>query len=211
MNDLISYAYDFISYFMLQPSLKKYPIRRIVLFGSVARGDYATKSDIDMFIDMETLDKINLLSREIEKIKTNFFESDRMKKWNKLNIANNVNVTIGELEEKKWDDLRRSMHSHAMVVWDRFFDREIKDAKPYAIMKWSIGVKDVNKRVTLARKLYGYKQKGKLYNGLLKEINARLIAKGVILVPIEHINRLRELLGDMKIRYNLIDVFIKQP
>ena len=120
MNDLVSYAYDFVSYLILQPSIKKYPISRIILFGSVARDDYTKKSDIDIFIDMPNLGKISLLSREIEKIKTNFFESERMKKWSRLDIANNFNITTGKLKEKKWDDLRKSMQSHAVLIWAKF-------------------------------------------------------------------------------------------
>lgn len=209
MNDSVAYTYDFVSYLMLQPSLKKYPINKIILFGSVARGDYTKKSDIDIFIDLTNPDKINLLSREIEKIKTNFFGSERIKKWNQLNIANNFNIIIGKLKEKKWDDLRRSMLSHAMLIWARFFDIEKKDLKPYALIKWSIGVKNTNKRVSAARKLYGYKQKGKKYKGLLEEINAKLIGKGIALVPTEHINRFRELFNNLKIKYNIIDIFIK--
>ena len=77
-----------------------------------------------MFIDMPNLGKINLLPREIEKIKTNFFESERMKKWSRLDIANNFNITTGKLKEKKWDDLRRSMQSHAVLIWAKFFDIE---------------------------------------------------------------------------------------
>ena len=206
MNDLTSYTYDFISYLMLQPSIQKYSIDKIILFGSVARGDYTKKSDIDIFIDIANLDKITLLSKEIEKIKTNFFEAERMQKWNKLNIANNFNIIIGKLEEKKWDDLRRSMHSHAISIWTRFFDIEKRDLKYYTLIKWAIGVKDTNKRVNVARKLYGYKQKNKKYKGLLEETSAQLISKGVALVPTEHINKFRKLFNKLKVKYALKDV-----
>ena len=209
MNDLVSYAYDFVSYLILQPSIKKYPISRIILFGSVARNDYTKKSDIDMFIDMPNLGKINLLPREIEKIKTNFFESERMKKWSRLNIANNFNITAGKLKEKKWDDLRRSMQSHAVLIWAKFFDIAKKDLKSYALIKWKTGVKNINKRINTARKLYGYKQKGRVYKGLLEETNAQLIGKGVALVPTEHINMFRELFSNLNVEYNIVDVFIK--
>lgn len=209
MNDLVSYAYDLVSYLILQPSIRKYPINRIILFGSVARNDYTKKSDIDIFIDISNLEKISLLSREIEKIKTNFFESERMKKWSRLNVANNFNIVIGKLKEKKWDDLRRSMQSHAILIWAKFFDIAKKDLKSYALIKWKTGVKNINKRINTARKLYGYKQKGKIYKGLLEETNAQSISKGVALVPTEHINRFRELFNNLKVRYNIVDIFIK--
>jgi len=209
MNDLMSYTYDFVSYLMLQPPIKKYPITKIILFGSVARGDYTKRSDIDLFIDIANLNKISSLSNEIEKIKTNFFESERMKKWGRLNIANNFNIAIGNLKEKKWNELKRSMHSHAILIWARFSDIGEEELVPYALIKWNIGMDNASKRVNIARKLYGYKQKGRTYAGLLKEIDAKLIGKGIALVPAEHINRFRELFTNLEIKYNIVDVFIK--
>ncbi|MDO8740993.1 MAG: nucleotidyltransferase domain-containing protein [Candidatus Woesearchaeota archaeon] len=208
MNDLVSYAYDFISYLSLQPFFRKYALNKIILFGSVARGDFTKKSDIDIFIDVLSTNKIDLFTREIEKTKTSFFESERMKKWNRLNISNNFNVVVGSLKDEKWSDLRKSMQTHAMSLWSGFFIMEKKGLKSYALVRWVTGAKNTNKRVSIARKLYGYKQKGKKYTGLLEETSSKTVGKGVALIPIEHVNRLRKLFDGLEVKYSLMDVFI---
>ena len=48
-ENLISYAANFVS-FLLDEKIAKH-INRIVLFGSVARGNFDKESDIDVFID----------------------------------------------------------------------------------------------------------------------------------------------------------------
>jgi len=46
-NELVSYAMDFASYL----ALKVDGIDRIVLYGSVVRGDFDENSDVDLFVD----------------------------------------------------------------------------------------------------------------------------------------------------------------
>ena len=48
--ELISYAMDFVSFFM-QNSKNLDRINTIILFGSVARGEANKKSDIDLLVD----------------------------------------------------------------------------------------------------------------------------------------------------------------
>ena len=50
-KSLIGYAAGFVSFIM--DSRVGEDINRIILFGSVARGDFGKKSDIDLFIDTE--------------------------------------------------------------------------------------------------------------------------------------------------------------
>ncbi len=49
--ELIAYAMDFCS-FLLKSEMAN-EIKKIILFGSVARGDFDSESDIDIFIDTE--------------------------------------------------------------------------------------------------------------------------------------------------------------
>ena len=52
-NELIAYAMDFSSYLLSKVS----DIDKIILHGSVARGDFDEDSDIDLFIDCD--EKLN--------------------------------------------------------------------------------------------------------------------------------------------------------
>ncbi len=50
-NELIAYASDFVSY--LLSKFKEGEINRVILHGSIARGDFDEESDIDLFIDVK--------------------------------------------------------------------------------------------------------------------------------------------------------------
>lgn len=206
MNKLVSYTYDFVSYLMLQPDLNKFNIERIILFGSVARHDYDEKSDVDIFIDTKNK-KIDGLRKIVDKIKSDFFNSERFDKWRLLNMKNEFSIIVSNLQDDKWKDLRRSMHSHGIVLYDRYLEGKKEDLRAYSLIKWEIGSKENNKRVNLARKFYGYKQKGKEYTGVLVDMDATLIGDSVVIIPSQHTNRIRHILNTLKIKYKIKDIY----
>ncbi len=208
MNELTAYAYDLVSYLALQPFFNKQPINQIILFGSSARQDYNKKSDIDIFID--TLNISNNLKSQIEKAKDNFLNSDRAKKWASLNIKNEFSIIVGKLEDRKWSDLGRSMHSHAIILWKRYQETSNEGAEPFALVKWSVGAKETNKRINLARKLYGYSQKGKRYKGIFEALGINPIGDGIAIIPINYTNQFRKLLNELGVKYILKDIFVKK-
>lgn len=210
MNDLVAYTYDFVSYLTLQQFFSRYAVRQIILYGSSVRGDYNRKSDIDVFIDISTLKNINSLKSFVEKSKNDFLNSERLKKWINLNIKDEFNIIIGNLKDKKWSVLRRSMHSHAVVLWGRYYEGVNEDLEPHALLKWSVGAKEVNKRVNLARKLYGYSQKGKHYQGIFEKFNIKPIDDGIAIVPSEHVNTFRKIFNELGARYILRDIYVKK-
>ena len=66
-NELIAYAMDFASYLISKVD----GIHRIILHGSIARGDFDDESDIDLFIDVSDIKmekKIKLLRKLIIKL-----------------------------------------------------------------------------------------------------------------------------------------------
>jgi len=210
VNDLVAYAYDFISYLTLQSFFNKYPIRQIILFGSSVRNDYNKESDIDIFIDISILKAVNNIKKQIEKAKNNFLNSDRIKKWVNLDVKNEFSIAIGRLNDKKWSDLRTSMHSHAVVLWTRYHEKIKEDLQPFVFLKWSAGAKDANKRVNLARKLYGYSQKGKHYRGIFEKLNIKPIDDGIAIIPSEHTNLFRKVFNELNVRYILKNIFLKK-
>jgi len=92
-NELISYAMDFASYL-----IDKIPeIDRIILYGSVARGDFDKDSDIDLFID--TKEKIE---KKIIKTLENYEKTSKFKEWKLKSIDNEIHTIIGELDSDEW-------------------------------------------------------------------------------------------------------------
>ena len=53
-SEVFSYVYDFISQILEKKEIFE-SIKRIILFGSIARGDFDKDSDIDIFIELYNL------------------------------------------------------------------------------------------------------------------------------------------------------------
>lgn len=200
MNKLIAYTYDFASYFLLQPSIN-FDINQIILFGSVARGDATQESDIDLFIDvLENDKKVEQIKRIINKIKDYFLESERIGKWKLLGIKNDFSIIVGRLKDDRWKDLRENISLYGMVIFKRYVEK--KDGSNYAAVKW-FSPKQINLRVKLTRGLYGYKQKGKFYEGILKRIDAVSLGNGAALIPLQHLAKLTKILKELQIKFTI--------
>src|SRR3989338_8771837 len=98
--DLVAYAGDFSSFLLQNLKEDARHIRQVILFGSVARGEAGKSSDVDLFI--EVADK--KLEKEVLRIRDAFMKSIKVKKyWHLLGITNDINCTIGKLEQ--WKEL----------------------------------------------------------------------------------------------------------
>ena len=71
---------------ILTPLVSLYPIKRVILFGSYARGDASEYSDVDLIIDSEgqlnAFDYFGVIGMIVKKmpIKVDVFELDEVKK-----------------------------------------------------------------------------------------------------------------------------------
>ncbi|MEK6935211.1 MAG: nucleotidyltransferase domain-containing protein [Nanoarchaeota archaeon] len=200
---LISYAQDFAS-FLMQNLKEADKIKKIILFGSVARGEEGKDSDIDIFIEIEEKQE-----QEINKIKEKFYESIKFKKyWELFGIKNEINLSIGNL--KNWGDLNRSIISNGIVLFGKYTDK-VK-TKPYVLFSISPG-KDRNKNISVWRELYGYTQKvGKkeyVKEGLIKEYQGEKLANGVVIIPIDNSNKLSNFLKNNKFKFKIIPFWME--
>lgn len=176
-NNLLSYAMDFAS-FIIQNTKNLDKIKSIILFGSVARLDSEKNSDIDIFIDTTT----EIISEEIEAIKTLFLKSSKYQRyWKLLSIDNELSIKIGDLE--KWD-LKRSIISDGILLYGKY-SGQIK-TKEYTlfILKTKGKRKD---KVKMWRLIYGYSQKvnGRKYHtkGLIEQYNGKKLSSAIFVVP----------------------------
>jgi len=80
---------------ILIPIIEPYPINRVILFGSYARGEASECSDVDLIIDSEgrlnAFDYFGIIGMIVKKmpIKVDVFELDEVKKPS--SIYNNIN------------------------------------------------------------------------------------------------------------------------
>jgi predicted nucleotidyltransferase len=179
--ELVSYAMDFVS-FLMQNLTGFEKVKSVILFGSVSRGEATKKSDVDIFVDVFSGDKV--LEKRINKIKNDFFDSRKFKDyWNLFGVKNEINVLVGKLNEWK---LKDSMLGSSIILYEKYSPK-LDEGKNKVILYWDV-VRDNSKRVMLNKKLIGFSHYGKKYKGLLEIYGGIKLGSNVILVSAGELN-----------------------
>lgn len=199
-NPLVAYSMAFASF--LVDSKISGKIDRIILFGSVARGDFTEESDIDIFIDTDSD-----IEKEVYKLVALFNESKVRGIWKLKGLRNEISVKVGKLD--MWS-LKRNVISSGILLYGKF--KEIPETVEYYLLV-RLDMKGINpnKQMTIWRTLYGYKQKigKKLYvgEGLIKKLGGEKIGKAVFLVPMGNRGQIVELLKKNKIKHTVNELW----
>lgn len=172
---------DFSS-FLVQRFSDSTKIKRIILFGSVARGEAISKSDVDIFVDIIKENK--KIEKECQNITEEFRTSVKCKKyWIPLGISNEIKLTIGKLDS--WKELHSSILSNGITLYDKF-KRDSKEGKHRVLFTWE-NIHPNSIRVLFNKQMFGFNQNNKFYNGLIQKYSGERMGKGSILVPAEHL------------------------
>ncbi len=202
-SNLLAYALDFTSFLIQNLKQDAYKINQIILFGSVARGQATSESDIDIFIETTTPH----IEQQINLIKEQFYNSFKAKKyWNLFSIKNEINCSIGTF--KDWPDLERSIIAQGIVLYGKYQGKP--STKQYYLFTITPS-NNRNKNVKIWRELYGYTQKvgKKTYfkQGLLKQSQGQKLAKGLCLIPVEQAQQMIHFLQQKKVKYTLVPIW----
>ena len=192
------YASYFVSYLLMNlRSIEN--IERIILFGSVAKGEPAEESDVDIFI---WLKKENKKSKtEIDKVLSDFYESREASLFKLKRIDNKINLITGRLDN--WKELEKSIESTGIVLYGKYVSSGIR-GKKYSIIFWD---KIEKNRGAFLNKIYGFKVKEKKYKGLLEEFKGRKLGKSSIMIPAEYGGDIFKLLRKHKVNSKIIEVY----
>jgi len=195
-NELISYAMDFVSYLID----KEKKINRIILHGSVARGDFDEESDIDLFVD--SYEKIE---KRVQKILDNYYKTKKYQNWGLKGIDNEISIIVGKLDGGEWKNLKRSVMNTGIMLYGKY-KAEADKINHYVLFSFE-NIKPNKKRVLIFRKLFGFKVGKKSYPGLIEKMNTIRVGKGVLLVPIEYANELKKYFQNKKVKVKLFDLW----
>ena len=191
-NVLLAYAADFVSFLLERMDTRH--IKNIILFGSVAREEASSGSDIDMFVDVTG--GADPIETSIEKIREEFLKSARYQNyWLLKGIKNEIKPVIGKLEE--WKELKNSIISDGLMLYGKFEEMP-KGAAHKTILSWE-NIKPESRRVLLSKRLFGYKKDKKIYWGLIQKYDGERIGKGLIAVPSANTRIFLKLFRDMEI------------
>ena len=199
-TQLIGYALSFAS-FLLDSKIGD-KINKIILFGSVARGDFNPESDIDLFIDAD-----KRLEKEINNLLLLFKFSEAQKVWEMKKVTNGLSLKVGSLSQ--WG-LRREVISSGIILYGKFQELPEK-TKYYALFQIESGNKKVAHQMRIWRKLYGYTQKiGKkryTFKGLIDQFQGRKLGKAVFIVPMENRRKVIVFLNKSKVKYSIHELW----
>ena len=179
-SSMIAYAADAVS-FILQKVKNRENIKNIILFGSVARNEESSKSDIDLFVDV--VQKESSFEKELHAHIEHFFDSVKYKHyWKLLEVTNEIKLTIGKIEE--WKDLQPSIVANGITLYGKFTS-SLKEGKYKTFLIWE-NIRPNAKRVLFNKRIFGFRQREKLYEGMLKKYGGERLGKGCVIIPAEH-------------------------
>lgn len=201
MENLKSYASYFSAYLINNLDDEK-DIKKIILFGSVARNSAEMDSDIDIFIEVKRKNK--KIEDKIKQILERFYKSREVLLFKTKGIDNKINIKIGKLEE--WKDLSRSIASDGIVLYGKYESKSIPSgAKHFIIIFWD---KIGKNRGAFLNKIYGFKIKGKNYEGMITKFSGKKLGKSCIMIPTEYKEDIFKLIKKHKVIAKSIEVFM---
>ena len=174
-------------------------LKLVVLYGSYARGENTSRSDIDLFIlttKIKTQEEIQNKVIELES------EVDR-------NIQPTVR-TISELQ-KTDSGLLQNIFKEGKVLYLRE-PAEIPSAvllqqKPFIIYSFRISKLSQRDKVKFNRSLYEQKRKGYKYKGLLNELGGKKLSSGCVMVPNNQKERIEKFFKKLNVKFEQLKVW----
>lgn len=196
-NELTSYAMDFSSYIIS----KLDGVDRIILHGSIPRGDFNENSDVDLFFD--TKDK--KLEKKIKEYLDDYYKTKKFSEWKLKGIENPISIIAGYLDGEEWKDLKRALLNTGIILYGKY-KAEVDKINQYVMLSFE-NVKPDKKRVSVYRRLFGFRVGKQEYSGAVKKVGGKRIGKGIIIIPIEHLIEIKNYLEKMKVSFNIYDIW----
>ena len=151
-NELIAYAMDFASYLIS----KTEGVNQIILHGSIARGDYDEKSDVDLFIDAD-----KKLEKKVNLALENYYKTNKYKEWKLKGIDKEFSLIIANLNGKEWKNLKRAIMNTGILLYGKY-KSGIEKTNQYTLLSFE-NIKPDAKRISIFRKIFGFKIENKIY------------------------------------------------
>ncbi len=211
MKNLFPYIYDFLS-LILEDNKMKNKIKRIILFGSVSRGEADEESDIDIFIDLWSKHSVVDVEAYLRDAEKRFYIISE-KKWSLLGIKHPIKCIVGMLDDENWKNLRSEIISSGHILLGKFEEKEDGWAH-YAMINYSLSAVKQAKKVKLLRKLFGYTaKKGRkkyVQRGIVEEAGGTKLSSNVLLVPVEKSRDVVKLLNSFGARVQIREARVKE-
>lgn len=174
-------------------------IKAIILYGSLARGEYTSRSDIDLFI-LTTENKAKKLIQD----KIIQIESE---------IGRNIQPTIRTIAELEKTDtgLLQNIFQEGKVLYLRE-PADIPSAillqqKPYLIYSFQISNLTQKDKARFNRHLYEQTRNEYKYKGLLQKTGGQKLSAGCIIIPYMQKEKIEKCFKKFKVKFEQLKVW----
>lgn len=168
-------------------------LRAIILYGGFARGEYTSRSDIDLFI----LTTAKKTQREIQ---------DRIIEL-ESEIGRNIQPTIRTIDELQKTDsgLLRNIFQEGKILYLKepleFPSALLLQQKPCLIYSFQISGLSQKEKAKFNRHLYEQRRKGYRYKGLLQKIGGQRLSAGCVMVPYMQREKIEKFFKKFKVKF----------
>lgn len=174
-------------------------LRAIILYGSFARGEDTSRSDIDLFI-------LTTNKRTQKEIQDRVIELES-------EIGRSIQPTIRTIVELQITDtgLLQNIFQEGKILYLKE-PAEIPSAlllkqEPYLIYTFQISSLSQKVKAKFNRQLYEQKRKGYEYKGLLNEIGGKKLSSGCIIVPYLQKENIEKFFKKFNVRFKQLKVW----
>ena len=174
-------------------------VKAVILYGSLARGEFTSRSDIDLFIlttdgktQKEVEDKVIELESEIGK-----------------NIQPTIR-TIAELQKTDTGLLQNIFQEGKALYLKEPSDIPsaiLLQQKPFLIYSFQISSLPQKDKARFNRQLYEQTKKDYKYKGLLWEIGGQKLSAGCVMIPYEQKERIEKFFKKFKVKFEQLKVW----
>ena len=174
-------------------------VKAVILYGSLARGELTSRSDIDLFI-LTTDDKTQ---KEVQD-KVIELESE---------IGRNIQPTIRTITELQKTDtgLLQNIFQEGKILYLKE-PSDIPSAillkqKPYLIYSFQISSLAQKDKVRFNRQFYQQTRKEYKYKGFLQKIGGQKLSAGCIMIPYKQKEKIEKFFKKFKVKFEQLKVW----
>ncbi|MEM2661222.1 MAG: nucleotidyltransferase domain-containing protein [Nitrososphaeria archaeon] len=168
----------------------------IILFGSIARGDYDEYSDYDILV----------IFKDKESMWKNWDEL--FKRVGRLNLL--VHCIPKSLEEflKSEPTFLNEIFRNGKLLYIKYpFQAYMKplDLKPYKLITYNMSGLRQEDKMKFYYKLYGKNSSSNI--GLVKKVGGIKVSEGCLLIPENSFEIIKEILNKFNVKFNIIEIY----
>ncbi|MEM2154933.1 MAG: nucleotidyltransferase domain-containing protein [Nitrososphaeria archaeon] len=168
----------------------------IILFGSIARGDYDEYSDYDILV----------IFKDKESMWKNWDEL--FKRVGRLNLL--VHCIPKSLEEflKSEPTFLNEIFRNGKLLYIKYpFQAYMKplDLKPYKLITYNMSGLRQEDKMKFYYKLYGKNSSSNI--GLVKKVGGIKVSEGCLLIPENSFEIIKEILNKFNVKFNVIEIY----